>query len=81
MATFSLKTIMGIILIGNIPVMTDQQYLTIAGRVAESRVPNCDGLQCPVSSDLNLANWASYLHKYKDTRLLLFLVYGFSLRH
>ena len=59
--------------------MSDQQYLTMAVRVAESRLPNCDGLQCLVSPDLNLANWASYLHKYKDTRLLQFLVYGFPL--
>ena len=66
-------------LTGEGAVRGDHVYLQAAIRVADSGTYNCDGMRIPVGSRLNLANWARYLNRYKDRRLLQFLVYGFPL--
>ena len=55
------------------------EYINLARTGRSSQAHNCDVIWKPVGSNLNLLKWAHYLDKYKDTRLLQFMTYGFPL--
>ena len=59
------------------PVINDP--LLLHKRVRESCLPNYMGIRVPVTTNLNIANWRSFLVDYWDDQLVDLLEFGFPL--